>query len=238
MTLGAIQARIEGKWREVAAIDDAFARGEIDEDGWHQQMAALVVPAYLAGANPRAQSGYSGGEAEWEQARSLVSDAIDRSGTFLDVGCASGLLMESVQAWCAQRGLAIEPYGLDIAPELAALARSRLPQWADRIFDGNGRTWMPPFRFDFVRVGLEYVPPSRRAALITHLLSHVVAPNGRLLMGVYTEERDDTRTEPSREHSVRGSGFAVAGRIERIHPRDPRVVRRLIYIEAIDRCRV
>jgi hypothetical protein len=34
-------------WREVAAIDDAHARGEIDDAGWHRAMATLVVPAYL-----------------------------------------------------------------------------------------------------------------------------------------------------------------------------------------------
>jgi hypothetical protein len=45
--------------------------------------------------------------------------------------------MESVAAWCAERGLAIEPYGVDISPALAELARRRLPQWADRIWVGT-----------------------------------------------------------------------------------------------------
>ena len=35
--------------------------------------------------------------------------------------------MESVAAWCAERGLAIEPHGVDISPALAELARRRLP---------------------------------------------------------------------------------------------------------------
>jgi hypothetical protein len=30
--------------------------------------------------------------------------------------------MESVAAWCAERGLAIEPYGVDISSALAELA--------------------------------------------------------------------------------------------------------------------
>src|SRR5262245_27169901 len=62
-----IQFTIERAWREVAAIEEAFERGEIDEARWHERMASLVVPAYLAGDNPRAQSGYSGTEADWEQ---------------------------------------------------------------------------------------------------------------------------------------------------------------------------
>src|SRR5918999_6398425 len=139
-----------------AEIDDALARGELDEEGWHAAVAAIVVPAYLTAETPWAQSGKSGDEATWEQARRPVADAIDRDGTFLDVGCASGFLMESVRRWTAERGLAVEPYGLEIALDLAELARRRLPHWADRIFVGNARSWKPPRRFDFVRTGLEY----------------------------------------------------------------------------------
>lgn len=232
MTRGPIQARIERCWREVAAIEEAFEHGEIDEAGWHRRMAELVVPAYLAGDNPRAQSGYSGGEVDWKLARSLVADAIHHAGTFLDVGCASGLLMESVYTWCRDRGLLVEPYGLDISPELAALARARLPHWAGRVFEGNAASWVPPFRFDLVRTGLEYVPRAKRPALITHLFTHVVSRGGRLLIGPYTEERDETRSEPSLEQSIRSWGFEIEGRIEREHARDDRVVRRLVYLHS------
>ena len=226
-----IQASIERAWSEIAAIEEAFASRAIDQAGWHARMAALVVPAYLAADNPRAQSGYSGNDAEWQQARSLVSDAIPRSGTFLDVGCASGLLMESVHAWCHARGLDVEPYGLDIAPELADLARRRLPLWADRVIVGNGISSIPPFRFDFVRTGLEYVPAPCRADLVAHLLCEVVAPGGRLLIGPYNVERDETRVGPSMDQRVGAWGHGIAGRIERPHRSDARVVRRLFHID-------
>src|SRR5262245_42814633 len=146
-----LQLSIERAWREVAAIDEAYDDGEIDAAGWHARMSALLVPAYLAGADPRAQSGYTGSEADWQHARSQVAEAIPRSGSFLDVACANGHLMESVVAWCAARGVAVEPYGLEIAPRLAGLARARLPRWADRIFEGNAAEWRPPMRFDVVR---------------------------------------------------------------------------------------
>lgn len=60
--------------------------------------------------------------------------ALDRSGTFLDVGCANGLLMSSVAKWSADRGLAVEPYGVEISPRLADLARRRYPKWRERIW--------------------------------------------------------------------------------------------------------
>jgi hypothetical protein len=142
--------------------------------------------------------------------------------------------METLAAWCAERGFAVEPYGLDISPELAALARRRLPHWADRIFVGNAVDWLPPQppgRFDFVRTGLEYVPPRRQPGLVAHLLRHVVAPGGRLIVGTYAEERDTTRVDPSEEARVASWGRRIAGRTERPHREDPRLVYRAFWID-------
>src|SRR2546421_548676 len=89
------------------------------------------------------------------------------------------------------------------ASPTSSVARTRLPQWADRIFVGNALTWSPPLRFDFVRAGLEYVPPRRRRELVDHLLADVVTPKGRLILGVYT---DADPTRPGLEEIVRGWG--------------------------------
>jgi hypothetical protein len=215
-----IEASKERAWREVAAIDAALERGEIDEEGWHRAMAALVVPAYLAAATPWEQSGKSGGAASWEHGRSLLVDAIDRPGSFLDVGCANGYLMESVARWSRHP---VQPYGLDISPELAELARRRLPRWADRIWVGNALHWRPPRRFEFVRTGLEYVPPRRRPELVEHLLRHC----DRLIVGVFNEERE----RRAREEEVASWGHEIAGRSERPH-RDPRIAYRAFWIDA------
>ena len=214
-----IKALKDGGWREIAAIDAALESGEIDEEGWHRAMAGLVVPAYLAAETPWGQSGKSGDHALWEEARSNIADAIDRNGTFLDVGCASGYLMECVVRWSPHR---VEPYGLEIAPELAALARRRLPQWADRIYVGNALIWDPPQRFDFVRTGLDYVPPTRRRDLVAHLLGFC----DRLIVGSFNEEIE----ERALEQSVESWGFRVAGRSELQH-RDPRVARRVFWLD-------
>ena len=227
MSERSIEAAKERAWQETAALDAALERGEIDEEGWHRAMAALVVPAYLGADNPRAQSGHSGDEVRWKDARGLLLDAIDRDGTFLDVGCASGLLMESVHEWAAEKGLSIEPYGLDISAELAALARSRLPPWADRIVVGNALHWEPARRFDFVRTGLEYVPRHRRRDLIQHLLHRVVVLGGRLIVGVFNEEREAHCTE----ELVASWGFKISGGTERPH-RDERIAYRAFWLDA------
>ena len=221
-----VRDSLERSWRELAAIDEALERGEIDEQGWHDAVAAIVVPAYLAGDTPWEQSGKSGDLASWELGRRPVMAAVDRDGTFLDVGCANGFLMESVRAWGHEDGRDVEPYGLEISPDLAALARRRLPQWADRIFVGNAATWLPPRRFDFVRTGLDYVPPTRRRELVEHLLANVVAPGGRLIIGIFNEEKEEQRTE----ECAASWGFRIAGRRDVEH-RDPRVAYRVFWIE-------
>ena len=130
-------------------------------------MAGLVVPAYLAGDNPRAQSGHSGDAQRWEGARRLLLDAVDPSGTFLDIGCANGHLFECVDAWATEDGIDLEPWGLEISAELAELARRRLPHWRDRIAVGNALDWRPAKQFTYVRTNLDYAPDGRREASCT-----------------------------------------------------------------------
>jgi 2-polyprenyl-3-methyl-5-hydroxy-6-metoxy-1,4-benzoquinol methylase len=107
---------------------------------------------YLAAIEPTAQSGCSTGEEGWAIGRRPISFAIHRSGTFLDVGCANGLLMESLARWSEHL---VEPYGLDFAAGLVELARRRLPAWSDRIFLG-AMEWEPAQQFDFIRTELVY----------------------------------------------------------------------------------
>lgn len=151
---------------------------------------------YLSGGNPRAQSGFGGDERRWEMARRPIVTAIDRDGSFLDIGCASGYLLESVVRWASH---SIEPYGLDFAPKLVELARGRLPQWADRIFLGEALSWDPPRRFDFVRTELCYVMPAHERKLVGRLIYRVVAPGGRLILCSYGSPRSGVATEPIAE---------------------------------------
>src|SRR5688572_10955388 len=72
----------------------------------------------LAGTNPLQQSGFGRDACDWERFRRPVAGPIVRDGSFLDIGCANGLLMESVVAWAREDGYRVEPYGLDISEKL------------------------------------------------------------------------------------------------------------------------
>lgn len=222
-----VEALKERGWRQTAAIDADLAAGRIDEAGWHAAMASLVAPAYLAAATPYAQAGHAGDAVTWQASRGFITHALNRSGTFLDAGCASGILMESVVRWGADKGLAIEPYGLEIVPELAVLAQRRLPRWARRIEVGNVRHWRPRDRFGYVLVRPEYAPRGRRAAMVRHVLEHVLTPRGRLIVFVGTEETDRRAAEAE----ITASGVTVSGRAERVHPGHSGLRRRLFWID-------
>jgi hypothetical protein len=179
--------------RRIDVLADALESGEIDDARWYAGMTEIFEAAYLAGENPRAQSGFGGDEPRWETARRPIAAAIDRDGSFLDIGCAGGYLLESLVRWTPHR---IEPYGLELAPRLAALPRRGHPDWADRIYVGNALTWTPPRRFDFVRTELVYVPAPRERELLEHLLGDVLAPQGWLILCGYGSPRSGVEADP------------------------------------------
>jgi SAM-dependent methyltransferase len=186
------------------------ARRSLDEEAFYRDGQRLIERSYLRDRTPRGGSGFGGTAAAWRAQRSQLCQAIDRDGSFLDVGCANGHLLESMVAWCAERGVRLEPYGVDLSPGLVAEARRRLPQWADRIWVGNALDWTAPDgrRFDFVHTLLDLVPAARREQMLRHHLEHLVAAGGRLLVSNYVPARDRSRHA---DQLLRRLGFRVDG---------------------------
>ncbi|HSE41517.1 MAG TPA: hypothetical protein VLH08_12220 [Acidobacteriota bacterium] len=67
-----------------------------EEKQYFEEELALHEAKYLAGTNPRQQSAFGRDEQDWEHYRRVVTLPIHKHGTFLDIGCANGLLMECV----------------------------------------------------------------------------------------------------------------------------------------------
>jgi Methyltransferase domain/Phosphotransferase enzyme family len=207
-----------------------LAAARSDEATWYAATEEVIGDAYLASNDPRAQSGKSGDETDWRWSRELVFDALTlRRGAYhvLDVGCANGYLMQSLARWGGERGLVVEPYGLEISWRLAALARRRVPEWADRIWVGNVVDWAPPRRFDLVHTGLDYVPPARRRACVERLSRDFLKPGGRLVLRA---ERVRAGVSDLRQQ-LEELEIEVGGVIERIHPTTGQL-RRSVWIAA------
>lgn len=213
-------------------------RSETEDDWFFADELALHEAKYLAGTNPREHSGFGRDARDWERFRRPVAAAIDSDGTFLDVGCANGLLMESVVAWTREDGRVVEPYGLDISEKLAELARQRLPQWRDRIFVGNALDWEPPMRFDFVRTELVYVPRSRRREYVERLLHHFLTPRGRLIVCSYGSSRPEGERAELFVDELRDWGTSIERVIDVTSPEHGFVITRVVSVghnEAIHR---
>lgn len=200
------------------------------EDGYYQDNRVLLESAYLKAETVQGGSGHGGDAESWRYGRGLIVDAIHKHGTFLDVGCANGLLMESVAAWAAERGLSIDPYGLDISERLAEEARRRLPDWAERIWVGNVMSWEPPMRFDFVCTRLEYAPEWLRGDQVGRLLGQFLSPGGRLIVQSYGCSSDPSLAPLSVGDHLRRMGFAVAGEPESYEPKRDRY-HRIAFLE-------
>jgi SAM-dependent methyltransferase len=163
-------------------------RDDRSDEEYYERLRALLEDSYVS-ADERGDvlggSGSSGDMVKWEARRRVIASAFDRSGTWLDVGCANGLLMETLAAWVADKGHRIEPYGLDLSERIAERARKRLPHWAARIWTGNVMEFEPSIRFDYVTALADSVPIERRPALVRRLARLYLKPGGRLILSCY-----------------------------------------------------
>lgn len=169
--------------------------------------------AYLQRSDPIEQSGFSGGAARWRAEREPILNAVESGGDFLDTGCANGYLLECLVAWAGERDVTLTPYGLDQGWRLIELARQRQPHLANHFFVGNAWDWTPPRRFHYVYTLLDQVPFDYLEAYLSRLLSDMVEPGGRLIVGDYGSR---SRNVAARDVAslMQSVGLMVAGTAE------------------------
>ena len=153
-----------------------------DRAAWFEENRRRLAEFYLADpGNPYRQSGRSAGADRWFETRRCLVEAIDRDGDYLDIGCANGLLLESLIDWLGPDGPAIVPHGIDFIPELIELSRQRFPDHSGNFAVANVWDWEPSRRYTYVRTNIEYVLPEDRGANLRRLHDLAVAPGGRLV---------------------------------------------------------
>lgn len=165
-----------------------------DLEAWDARTRELLETAYVeAGDGPRGSGSGHFSVGDWRAKRQHLAVPMDRGGSWLDVGCANGFLMATLPAWCAERDVTIEPFGLELLPKVADLARALHPDLAERIWTGSVMQWSPPRRFTYVTAIADQVPPSRLGDLVDRLLERFVERRGRLIISAYTNPGNTPR---------------------------------------------
>ena len=214
----------------VEGQQQALDEGRITEAEWFENSNRTFTSLYLKTDNPRAQSGHSGDETQYRYTRMMILEAIHKNGTFLDVGCANGYLMESLHRWLQGSELQLEFYGLDFSEELIELAKKRLPSWQDRFYLGNALEWTPQLPFDFVyMIGLELAPVQRQETLLNRLMDHFLTKCGRLILGPVTEERESHEFELM----VKPWGFKPGGFCMKSHLTQKNLAKKLFWFDKV-----
>lgn len=180
-------------------------------DEWFAALREALSELYLSEPdNVYLQNGRSSGAERWVETRRCIAEAVHKDGDFLDVGCANGLLLDSLMGWCGERGFSLRPHGVDFIAELIELARKRHPEHAASFEVANVWYWQPKRRYDFVRTNLEYVRESDRERFVDlHL--QALAPGGRLIVCHYRADGESPCDVPALLGTL---GHEVGGRAE------------------------
>jgi len=211
-----------------AYVNAALENNEISKDEWYEINKVYFTKLYLSQDNPRAQSGHSGDEFHYLFSHLQIIDAVYKNGTFCDIGCANGHLMEMVHKWAAGIGFDLQMYGVEISEGLLELAQKRLPQWHDRFFLGNSFYWKPEYKFDYIHIGgLGQVPKSDRHMFFEHLMENYLVDGGRLILGPYWSE-NDSRAQYNDSLGISPAGYAV-----KTHYNKPNILRKVMWFDKI-----
>jgi len=183
-----------------------------EQKRWFDSLKNKLEQSYIHHKEPWKQSGFSGPEDRWVKCRKPIANCIETSGTFLDIGCANGYLLECILKWTRERNLNIIPFGLDLSEKLIDLAKERLPEYSENFFIGNAWEWNNPMRFDYVRTEIVYVPECLGKQYIERITNLYLKKNGILLVTEYRSRREDIN-KPWIDKKFSDWGFKSAGRL-------------------------
>lgn len=145
----------------------------------------------------------------WSATRAFITNAIDKSGTILDIGCANGFLLACLCEWLQQKSLTLIPYGIECDPSIL-----RCKQLFPHLFDVNHfiqidlqtflsspSTETPAFprQFDYIywnvwEDGCDLEEEYQERWLCK--LCSMTSLGGKLLLGLYgTKEKNDIKTK-------------------------------------------
>ncbi|AFY88529.1 class I SAM-dependent methyltransferase [Chroococcidiopsis thermalis] len=195
---------------------------------WFKEEQQKTENWYLASSNPYQQSGWGSTPARWRCVREVILTAVNKNGSFLDVGCANGLLLESLIQWASEQKIQLIPYGIDISSRLIELACQRLPDFTNNFAIANALYWRSTTQYDFIHTLLEYVPSQLHSDYIQQLFN-TVKQGGRLIISSYSNRSRQQQTFDVVQY-LKQLGYPVAGNAS-TQEEDGWILTRVAWIE-------
>ena len=148
----------------------------------------------------------------WEDHRKFISQAINKSGTILDVGCANGFLLKCLQKWSIYK---LTPYGIDYNKECIEQAKDLFPLYSDNFMFAlmpNLKEFFKqdfPVKFDFVYWNIwdPWNFEDQKEIESLHLSFEMVSNGGRLILGFYESDKNKEK----RIQKIKELGFKFSG---------------------------
>ncbi len=205
-------------------LHDLYSRGLISIEEYFRCYSQENTKLYLSQDNPRAQSGHGSDKYWWRHVRSMILEPIFSDGRFIDVGCANGYLIESLDRWMKNTDVDVQFYGLELSKGLLDLALHRLPEFSSRLFHGNALYWKPPFRFDYVyTMILPDIPRELHREFLGNLFENYLAPGGKLILGPWNDH--------GLEEEIAEIGFCPTGYCEKSFVGKSYKLKRVVWID-------
>lgn len=134
---------------------------------------------------------------KWEDARRFISLCLDHPGSLLDIGCANGFLIKSLEYWSGQK---IAPFGIDVIAQNIQNAQKLFPEYQNNFqnisYDSFLLTYPVgfPYQFDYLIWSFWDDKHLIEKREVDFLLEHT-KDNGKLIITFYPDDsREPTDT--------------------------------------------
>jgi SAM-dependent methyltransferase len=176
------------------------------DEKWFNSLKKDLEESYLKKyTEPWKQAGFLSTEEAWMAARKPIADCLQKSGTFLDIGCANGFLIESILNWTSHD---ITPYGIDLSAKLIEAAKTRLPKYSNNLFVGSAPYWTNPVKFDYARTDLGYAMEEFQEQYLHKLFTNYLVEGGHLLVTEYRVKKHPFK-EPWLNEKIQKWDFTI-----------------------------
>lgn len=139
----------------------------------------------------------AGGYKAWEKKRRFIAEAINDDGSILDIGCAGGFFLRSLQEWSDYR---LVPYGIDIREDFIEAARDLFPEMSDHfaVMDIEDVGNLPnresfPKKFNFIYCSLSNIDSESWWSLFRNDMLPLA--ENRVIVGFYAPNRFEPSTK-------------------------------------------